>query len=264
MYFGCGWTIGIIIRMTQRRHSPIEIKTTAAHLCSTSSRLKILGHLPFFNGLSESDLAQANLMFHEQDYHEGDIICLSGDPAEHLFVVADGRVKLLHHSLSGKDILLDLLTPGEFFGALSGLGGDVYPDTAQALSACCILVISKDAFQRIIQQHPTVALKVIDIMSRRLQAANERVHLLSTLPVESRIAYLLLKLGAKFGEKQDIGLLLQVPLSRDDLAGMIGTTTESASRVMSQFQKEGLIRSGRGWVALTDQKGLESIAGKEV
>jgi len=249
--------------MTQRRYSPIKIKTAQAHQCTISSRLRILGQLPFFQDLAEAELVQTNMMFHEQGYHAGDIICLSGDPADHLFVVADGRVKLLHHALSGKEILLDLLTPGEFFGSISGLGGDVYPDTAQALSTCCILVINRDAFQQIIRKHPAVSLKVIEIMSRRLQAANERVQLLSTLPVEGRIAFLLLRLAAKFGEKHDVGLLLQVPLSRDDLAGMSGTTTESVSRVMSQFQKDGLVRAGRGWVAVTDTKGLELIAGEK-
>lgn len=203
-------------------------------------------------------------MFHEQDYREDDVICLSGEPAEKLFVVADGRVKLLHHSLTGKDILLDLLTPGEFFGALSGLGNETYPDTAQALFASCILVIGRDEFQRIIRRHSEVAAKVIDIIASRLRAANEHVHLLSTMAVESRIASVLLKLSDKFGEKNEVGLLLQVPLTREDLAGMTATTTESASRVMSQFQKDDLIRSGRGWVAVTDRKGLESIAGREV
>ncbi len=250
--------------MTKRRRSPIQIKTIAAHQCTISTRLKILGQLPFFQDLSASDLEQVNSLFHEQDYQVDDVICLAGEPAEQLFVFADGRVRLLHHSLSGKNILLNLLTPGEFFGALSGLGDEVYPDTAQAQYASCILVISRDAFRQVIQRHPGVAAKVIEIMAGRLRAANERVHLLSILPVEGRIASVLLMLSDKFGEKQAIGLLLQVPLSREDLAGMTGTTTESASRVMSQFQKDGLVRSGRGWVAVVDREGLQAIAGKEM
>ncbi len=157
-----------------------------------------------------------------------------------------------------------MLTTGEFFGAFSGQGTDVYIETAQALSPSCILAISRETFQQILKRHPAVALKVIDIMAARLRTANERVHQLSTLPVEGRIASILLMLGAKFGETSEVGLLLQVPLTRDDLAGMAGTTTESASRVMSQLQKDGLIRSGRGWVAVTDRERLQAIAGKEL
>lgn len=255
----------VIIRlMNHQRHSPVEIEATAPHLCTIASRLEILARLPFFKDLSEADLIKVNEMFHQKDFTEDAIIYLSGDPADHLYVVAEGRVKLLQHSLTGKEILLDLLTPGEFFGSLAGFGENINSETAQAMSSCCILVIDRDAFRQIISRYPGVAVKVIDIMAERLQAANERVQLLSTLPVEGRIAYLLLKLANKFGEKKSFGLLLQVPLTREDLAGMTGTTPESASRAISQFKKDGLIRSGRGWIALTDPKALQSIAGSEI
>jgi CRP-like cAMP-binding protein len=254
----------IIFLMAVKKHSPLEIKTAEAHTCTVAVRLRILKALPFFQGLPPGDFDWINSLFHEKDFKVDEVICLSGEPAERLFVVADGRVRLLQHSLTGKDILLDLLTPGEFFGALSGLGNEVYPDTAQAHSPCCILVISREAFQQILTRHPVVALKVIYIMAKRLELANQRVHQLSDLTVEARIASLLLRLSAKFGKRHKVGTLLQVPLSRDDLAGMAGTTTESASRAMSRFQKAGLIRAGRGWVAVTDRPGLEAIAGKEL
>lgn len=254
----------IINVMSRRRSSPLRIQTTEAQLCSIDTRLKIIRQLPFLQDLSEPELIDLNPMFHEMDFHSGEVICRSDDPAENLFVIAEGRVKLLHHSLTGREILLDLLIPGEFFGAISGLGGDFYPDTAQALSSSCILVIGRYDFQRIIQHHPAVALKVIDIMARRLRSANDHVHLLSALPVEGRIAYLLLKLGKKFGEQTKDGLLLQVPLSREDLAGMTATTVESASRVISQFKKDGLICAGRGWISLADKTRLENIAGAEI
>jgi CRP-like cAMP-binding protein len=233
-------------------------------MCTLSARLMILRQVPFFQDLTPTTLEWVNTLFHEEDFKVDEVICRSGEPAERFFVVADGRVRLLHNSLTGRDILLDLLTPGEFFGAFSGQENDVYPETAQAQSPCCILVIGRGTFHQVLKRHPPVALKVIDIMARRLKVANERVHQLSSLPVEGRIASILLMLGDKFGEKREVGLLLQVPLSREDLAGMTGTTTESASRVMSQFQRDGVIRSGRGWVAVADREGLETIAGKEL
>ena len=250
--------------MTPRRHSPVNIETTDAHFCTNMTRLSILGKLPFFQSLSEIELQQINDMFYQKDYAAGDIVYFSGDPAENLLVIAEGRIKTLHHTLTGKEVLLDLLTPGEFFGALSGYGRDAQSETAQAILPSCILVIDRDNFQQVIQHHPGVGIKVIDIMAKKLHAANERVHLLSALPVEGRIANILLKLGEKFGEQTEYGLLLQVPLTREDLAGMTATTAESASRVVSQFNKSGLIRSGRGWIALVDIQSLEIIAGKEI
>ena len=166
----------------------------------------------------------------------------------------------MRHSLSGRNVLLDMLTPGEFFGSLSTLGDDLYPDTAEAQTQTCVLSIHADDFRRILEKHPMVALRVVDIMAARLRTAHERVRQFSALSVEGRIANLLLVLSRKFGRPSDVGLLIQSPLTRDDLAAMTSTTTETASRVMSQFQKNGLIQTGRKWVSILDQDALEKIA----
>lgn len=229
-------------------------------MCSVDMRLQILHGVPFFTGLEHDDLEQINHLFHEQGYSVDETICFAGDPAEHLFVVADGRVKLMRHSLSGKNVMLDMLTSGEFFGSLSTLGDDVYPDTAQAHTQTCVLSIHADAFRQILEKYPTVALKVVDIIAARLRTAHEQVRQLSTVSVEGRIANLLLVLSKKFGKPSDVGLLIQSPLTREDLAAMTGTTTETASRVMSQFLKDGLIRTGRKWVSILDRDALEQIA----
>ena len=104
---------------------------------------------------------------------------------------------------------------------------------------------------------------MLEITAARLQAAHERVRQLSAFPVEHRIAFTLLTLAEKFGEHQKGRLLIQTPLSRDDLAEMTGTTTESASRTISQLQKAGLIETGRQWVAITDRARLEAILEEE-
>lgn len=247
--------------MPTRRKSPLKIEVTGSHMCSVDLRLKILGRLPFFQDLPDAALEEINQSFHEIGYTGGEIICFAGDPAERLFVVADGRVKLVRHTTAGKDVLLDMLTTGEFFGSLAGLSDDVYPDTAQAQTPVCVLTIGKDAFRHILDRHPSVTLRVVDIMAARLRAAHERVRQLSISSVEERIAHVILVLSDKFGEQSEVGLLIQVPLTREDLASMAGTTPETASRVMSQFQKDGLVEAGRQWVAVCDRAKLETISG---
>lgn len=232
-------------------------------MCSEDLRLRILSRVPFFTGLKHEDLEQINRLFRERGYSPAETICLAGDPAEKLFVVADGRVKLLRHSLSGKNVLLDMLTPGEFFGSVSTLGDEVYPHTAEAQTQSCVLTIEANDFREILGMYPQAALKVVDIMAERLRTAHERVRQLSALSVEGRIANILLVLSKKFGTSSDVGLLIQSPLRRDDLAAMSGTTTETASRVMSQFQKDGLIQTGRQWVSILDPQALERIAETE-
>ncbi|WKZ40560.1 MAG: Crp/Fnr family transcriptional regulator [Anaerolineales bacterium] len=249
--------------MTPRRKTPLRIEVTETHQCSVDLRLQILHGLPFFADLPHADVKHVNHLFHEYGYAPNETICFAGDPAERLFVVADGRVKLMRHSLSGKNVLLDMLTPGEFFGSLSALGEDVYPDTAEAQTQSCVLSISAADFRHVLEKHPKVALKVLETTALRLRDAQERVRQLSALTVEGRVANVLLVLGKKFGRRSDVGLLIEAPMTRDDLAAMTGTTTESASRVMSQFQKDGLIQTGRKWVSILDQKALEQAANAE-
>ena len=105
-----------------------------------------------------------------------------------------------------------------------------------------------------------MSLALLEIVSSRLREAREVIHQLSASPVESRLAATLLKLADKLGEKRGDEVLIQLPLSRQDLADMTGATVETASRVMSQFRRQKLIRSGRRWVSLTDLDGLKKIA----
>ena len=246
--------------MTTRRSTPLKSENIEPQMCSMHTRHKILSRVSFFSQLSAEEVSEVNELFQEQGYRSGESITFAGDPATHLYVVAVGKVKLIRHTLSGQDIVLDMLTPGEFFGSLSVLGDDAYQDTAQAQTNCCVLAITAKTFQTVLQRYPSVALSALNMVTHRLKEAHETVRQLSAHSVEQRIAAALLKLAEKVGEQQAEGLLIQVPLSRQDLAEMTGTTVETASRVMSQFQKEGFIRTGRQWVAITNAAELESIA----
>ena len=245
--------------MTTRRKTPLDLKTTEAHLCTVDLRLRLLGGLPFFAQLSEQELAAINQKFREVGYLPNDFIYHAGDPAARLFVVAEGLIKVFQTAANGRSVLLDLLASGEFFGSLSIAGTPAYPDTTQAHSPACVLSISAEDFRQILDQLPRVAMKVLDALAQRLQAANERVFLISSAPVEKRVAVTLLKLAAKLGRQDRLGLLIETPLSRENLADMTGSTPESVSRVVSQFQKAGWIATGRQWIALQDPPALQAI-----
>lgn len=247
--------------MSNRRKSPLELTPVQPHMCSIELRLKILEQVPFFAELPHQAIEKINQDFVERGFTAGETIYFAGDPANSFYVVADGNVKLLRHSWEGKDILLDLLTPGEFFGSLSTIEEGNYPDTAQAMTPACVLTISILNFRAILERYPAVAIKVLEITTSRLERAHDTIRQLSVFSVEKRVAHTLVKLGRKLGKPEGVGLLIQTPLSRDDLAEMTGTTTESASRVMSQFQKDGLVESGRQWIAIKDFQGLKDLIG---
>lgn len=249
--------------MKSRRKSPVNLVITEPQHCSIHLRLKILGRLPFFAGLSAKALEVINQRFVEVGYQADEMIYAAGDPAERLFVVAEGKIKLLQHPANGRNIMLHILSSGEFFGNLTTMGVVTYPDTAQAQTQACVLSIRADDFRQILDDHPGLALKALEVLGERLSSANRRVLQLSSMPVEQRIAFTLLELGQKLGYPQDMGMLIDVPLSRDDLAEMTGATPETVSRVMSQLQNSGIVVSGRQWIAISDWAGLEALAGQE-
>ena len=245
--------------MVDHRKTPLEPEQIESQMCTIDLRLTILRQLPFFNGLPDEAITDANTLFREQGYETGDNIYFTGDPAVMLYVVAAGKVKLLRHAPTGQEVLLDLLLPGDFFGSLPLLRENTHPDTAQAHTTCCALTITGDDFQKILQQYPQVSLALLEIVSHRLREAREIIHQISAAPVENRLAATLLKLADKLGEEHDGELLIQLPLSRQDLADMTGATGETVSRIMSQFRKQKLIRAGRGWVAITNRHELAEI-----
>ena len=246
--------------MGNRRKTPVEIDTIPAHQCSIGLRLELLGKLPFLASLSADELAAANKRFKARDFAEGATIYFADDPATHLYVVAIGQVRLMQHSPAGKDVLLDVLQPGEFFGSLMPGDDGRYAETAQAHTDTCILGINAEAFRRLMTSDPRIALAVLDLTTERLHAAQETVRRLSAYPMEQRLAAVLVRLAGKLGEQRADDLLIQTRLSREDLAQMTAATPETISRIMTQLQKDGLVNSGRQWVAVKDMAGLRRLA----
>jgi CRP-like cAMP-binding protein len=168
-------------------------------------------------------------------------------------------VKLIRHAASGREVLLDILRGGEYFGNLSILSGQAYTETAIAQTDCCILQISAHNFENILSHHPDVTMKVLQAVSQRLEESQDIIKQLSVYNADQRIAATLIRLAKKWGEEKREAMLIQLPFSRQDLASMTGTTIETVSRVMSRFSAEGSISTGRKWVAVNDLERLEEI-----
>ena len=247
--------------MTRRRQVPVVAREVRPEGCTASRRLAALHQVPFFAGLTDAELVEVNAHFRASAHEAGGTIYFSGQPASRLYVVTEGKVKLLRHTPNGQDVLLDILTPGEMFGGLPALGEATYDDTAQAQSPCCVVGIDAAAFATVLERCPAVAVSVLTIVGERLREAHDRLSGLVSTPVQVRVATALVKLAHKLGVERQGRLLIETPLSRQDLAAMTGATTESVSRVMSQFRRDGLIESGRGWTALCQPGRLAAIAG---
>jgi CRP-like cAMP-binding protein len=220
----------------------------------------VLAHAPYFRGLAPEPVAAVERRMGVKGYGEGEIIYRSGAPADGLFILAAGKVKVLRPSLEGAEVLIDVVAAGAMFGSIAALGHTTYPDTAQALTVSCVLRISAAEFRDLLEEHPEIALAVLDDLALRLEHAQQSVRRLAGGTVEQRVASTLLALADKVGEPRGDTVILQLPLTRSDLAAMTGTTTESTSRTLSKLRRQGIIETGRRWTAVVDREALAALA----
>jgi CRP-like cAMP-binding protein len=223
-------------------------------------RRDILMALPVFSGLSDRDWERVVDLFSERHYQKDDYIFLEGEAPEALYVVKTGKVKVLRHSTDGKDVVLRVASPGQLLGTVGVFDGGGYPGTAQVIEDCTVLVLSRNDCLTLVGRFPVFALAIISEMGQRLRSSAEQIRSLAVERVEQRIARVLLKLGESAGSDSPEGRVIEMPLTRQDVADMTGTTVETAIRVMSKFRRAELIRTRRGKVVLVDMDALAEIA----
>ena len=242
-----------------RRSTPLR-SCDAPHHCPTTVRREVISRAEYFRVLGAEEIAGIDALTQVRGFEAGAHIYSAGESSGNLFVLAEGKVKLSRTTAAGREVVVDILAPGQLFGALPTLGRPQYQDSAVALTVSCALRISGEDFESVMLRHPTVAVAVVAALAHALEESRRTMKLLSGSSVERRVANALLRLCAKLGEGQGDSTLLQVPLTRGDLAAMTGTTTESVSRVMSRLQKDGIVETGRGWTSIRDPSALAALA----
>lgn len=248
--------------MVRKRSTPLREEVVTPAQCSAQLRTQIVGGARYFRGLPAAARASVAERFRASHYPAGMVVYHEGAPATGLFFVVHGSVKLLQHSAGGEDVVLDILSEGALFGGLAPLGQQCYADTAVTQTDSCILWISADMFQRVLHEHPAVALEVLQCVAGDLADARQMIRQLGTAPVEVRIATALLRLADRFGEPDEQGVLIQMPLPQQDLAAMVGTTAETVSRTVSALRRAGHIDTGRQWVRVRDRQALERLTAR--
>lgn len=224
------------------------------------NHVDLLRQVPLFASLTNDQIRAVAGQFLAESFGPDAIIFLEGDPADRLWVVQAGQVKIVKYASEGQENLLEVIMPGEMFGG-AGILFPVHPATSVAMTETTTLSLEREQFLRLIRQYPDIALRIIALLGERLRAAM-KMRALSTERVDVRLASILLKLCAKVGEPTAEGTRINISLSRQDLADMAGTTIETAIRVMSRFRKEGLVHTEPGgYIVITDYDRLQRFGG---
>lgn len=231
--------------------------------CSPELRRHVLTLVPYFAGLSQAELEEVHAAFKARHMLAGNTLVAAGDPAETLFVIVSGRVKLVKGGPGGSDLVVDVLGPGDYFGALPLLGQAANEQRAEAITGGCVLVTSTEAFGDLVTRFPSVAVAVLEDVSTRLRSAHARLHEAASAPVEARLASTLLTLSERFGVETEEGRTLGAPLSQEDLAALAGTTLETVNRVLAGWRKHGWVTTGRLKLLINAPEELEQISGRD-
>lgn len=226
-----------------------------------SDKLKVVRTAPLFGALPERDWSTVANLLGERRYGKDEYIFFEGDPPEALYIVWAGRVKLLRHSREGRDVVLDVMGPERLLGEMAVFEGAPYDFTAQAMEPTALVTIARQDFLALLRRFPRLSLAVIAELGRRLRSASDLVHSLAVERVERRVARVLLKMADAAGKPADGGgTLIDVTLTRQDVADMAGTTVETAIRTMSRLRRQGMLDTKRGRVVILDWGRLQAVA----
>lgn len=213
----------------------------------------LLEHVPFLAALSEEDLTWLAKRVLRRKYKRGDIIFLKDDPGQSMFIVEDGAVRIYVPGTQGADLTLAVMSPGEFFGDLSLLDGHSRSASAEAARDSTLLTLEREDLTELVHSRPDAALAILEVISLRLRETDQMATDLAFLDVSGRLARRLLDLAASSGRARDGGILIQTPITQEELANMIGVTRESVNRNLGMFRRLGLIgREGRRIVILNE------------
>ncbi|MFN2110888.1 MAG: Crp/Fnr family transcriptional regulator [Anaerolineae bacterium] len=186
---------------------------------------------------------------------------LQGDPATHAYVLVEGRVKMIQITPNGQQITMRIMTPGQTYGGIALLNPRAgYPATAQAVENSTALAWDTAHLRELVEKEPSISLNVMGLMHGYISELQERQKALVTDRVEQRIARILLKLAAQSGKKIEEGVLIDLPITRQDIAEMSGTTLYTVSRTLYEWERDGLLEIGRERVVIREPHGLVSIA----
>jgi len=197
--------------------------------------LDFLRTLPLFDGLNDRDLTKVSGMVRERRYRKGTIVFNEGDPGEVIYFIRDGKVRVTRLAAGGQEQVLRVWTPGSAIGLVVMADKAPYPATAQVVEDALLYAIRVDDLSSLLPESQPLAANAFRLVGKRLRLARDTAHDLAVYSTHGRLASMLLKTAQEKGPRFNLGLTHQ------DIAGMIGTSRETVTRVLADFRRTGCI-----------------------
>lgn len=233
-----------MITLPQNHHHPLN---------------SFLQSVRFFQNLSEDEIKPIFDVAQLRQVEAKTVVFQQGGPADTFYVVMDGRLRMTQTSYNGQQILLRFVEAGNQLGCFALAEGSVYPGSAETVKDSLLFAWPRQTILPFLTQYPQLMLNVQSQLLQIIQNLQDDYLFLATERVEYRLAHVLLRLADRVGQEQSEGILLDLTLSRQDIAEMIGATLHTVSRILSQWHKDGLIQSGRERIVIRQPQQLQTV-----
>jgi CRP/FNR family transcriptional regulator len=218
--------------------------------------IEIIANFPLFGGLSEQQLQAVGKIAVEKKLRKGEIIFSEGDEGNGFYIIAAGMVKIYKVSPEGKEHILHIYDEGKSFGEVPVFAGDHFPAMAEAITPARVLFFPRSAFQKLLGANPSLAMKMLADLSVKLRQFTVQIENLSLKEIPARLASYLVYTSEEQGGTRQISL----PISKGQLASLLGTIPETLSRIFAKLSGQNLIRVDGRKITLLDRAALAALA----
>ena len=207
--------------------------------------MSLVKEIPFFSLLTEEELNLIDDIASEAEYKKGEYIFFEGDSGDKFFIIKNGQVKLTKMIKNGDEQILNIFSSHDIIAEIVAFDKGNYPASAVTMTDTEMIVFDQSELENLILKHPSIGVKLLREMSHRLRRAQENVRDLALKDSSARVAGLLIFLAEKYGKKKKDKTILDISLTQQELASMIGSSRETVSRVLGKFENESLIKTSR-------------------
>lgn len=214
-----------------------------------------------FQNATDDDLKSVLKNSIPRSIEEGGFFFLQGDEATHLYILTSGQAKLMQANHNGQQVNLRTIHPWQMFGALGVVRKEAtYPATAQALEDSSALAVESGFLHHLLERSPHISFDLMTLMTSYIQEMQSRYRELATERVEQRVANTLIRLAGQMGVRSEKDAVIVLTFSRQDVAEMSGTTLYTVSRLLSEWERQGIIEAGRERISILNPHDLVRIA----
>lgn len=233
---------------------------TSTETEASVTNLEIMARSGLFAGVDGNLLEQAYRAAYRRRLRAHEFLFHQGEEANTFYLLLTGRARLLQLTPEGHQVIIRYMGPGDGMGIIVALSEIPYPLSCEAVTDCETLAWDRATTLHFMEKSSVLALNGLRMVAGRFRDLQRRYQELATERVERRVARTLLRLTRQAGKRVPAGVLLDLPLSRQDLGELTGTTLYTVSRILSRWEQEGLITTGRERVIVCKPHGLVAIA----